>query len=96
MSVAHIPVVAAALAITLLYFTHLESGDVLAAFVCLALAHRARGSGDRVGGYGVLGFEEVEHRNSGRKGAEMSANDWRDKIASLTKLYAPGPMAFER
>ena len=54
---------AAAVVFTFIYFPHLEFGDVLAAFLCLVLAHRARGTGGRVGGFGVLGFEEVEHGN---------------------------------
>ena len=76
-SVAQVPAASTAVTLTLLYFPHLQSGDVLAAFVCLALAHRARGSGDRAGGVGVMGLDEVEYGNSGRNGAERRANEWR-------------------
>ena len=52
---------------------------VLVAFLCLALAHRAREEGRQVGGVGVLGLDEVEHGNYGRKGVERRANEWRDR-----------------
>jgi hypothetical protein len=82
--VAQVLAVAAAVAFIVLYFTHLKLGDVLAAFLCLASAHRARG---RVGGSaGVLGLDEVKHGNYIRKGAEMRANEGRDRRAALMKL----------
>ncbi len=57
--VAQVLAAAAAVAFNVLYFTHLKFGDVLAAFLCLALAHRARGEGGQVGGVVVLGLDEV-------------------------------------
>ncbi len=61
-SVTHVPAAAAAAAFTLLYFAKLQAGEVLAAFLCLALAHRARLTHGRVanGSPGILGFDEVE------------------------------------
>ena len=76
------------MAFNLLYFTHLECGDVLAAFLCLALAHRARGEGREIVGVGVLGLDEVEHGNYGRKGAERRANEWRDRRVFLALLLS--------
>ncbi len=43
-----------------------------------------------------MGFDEVEHGNTGRQGAERRANEWRDRRAALMKLYTLGPMAFRR
>ena len=90
---AHVP---AATATGSLYFTHLQPGDVLAAFVCLALSNRARGSGGRVGGVSVLYLDEVEHGDYGRKGAERRANEWWNRRAVLMKVYTLGPKAFKR
>ncbi len=42
LSATKVPASSAAATLTLLYFAKLESGEVLAAFLCLALAHRAR------------------------------------------------------
>ena len=97
-SLTHVPATATAAAFTLLYFAKLQSGEVLAAFLCLALAHRARLSSGRVrnSGLGVLGFEEVEHGLTGRQVAERRANEWRDRRAALMKLYTLGPKAFKR
>ena len=88
MSVAQVPAAAASVAFTILYFTHLKSGDVLAACLCLALARRARFEGGKIGGGGVLGTNEVEHGNSGRKGAERRANEWRDRRVFLALLLS--------
>jgi hypothetical protein len=84
--------------LTLLFFSKLESGDVLAAFLCLALAHRARLTGGRVpnDSPGILGLDEVEHGNTGRQGVQRRANEWRDRRAALMKLYTLGPKAFQR
>ncbi len=72
---------AAAAAFTLLYFTKLESDDVLAALLCLALAHRARLTVGfmQKASTGILGFDEVEHGNTGRQGAKHRANEWRNR-----------------
>jgi hypothetical protein len=67
---------AAAASLTILYFTKIESGEVLAAFWCLALAHRARVTGGRVtnGSARVLGLDEIGHGLTRRQGAERRAN----------------------
>ena len=61
---------------------------MLAAFLCLAIAHRAHVTGSRVSNAnaGVLGFDEVEHGLSGRRGAERWANEWRDRRSALIKM----------
>ncbi len=97
-SATKVPATVAAASSTLLYFTKLESSEVLAAFLCLALAHRARLIAGRLhnAGPGILGFDEVGHGNSGRQGAEWRANECRNMIAALMKLYTLGPKAFKR
>ena len=47
-SLTQVPIAAANAAFTLLYLTKLESGEVLAAFLCLAIAHRAHVTGGLV------------------------------------------------
>ncbi len=87
-SLTQVPAAAAAAAFKLLYLTKLESGEVLAAFLCLAIAHRAHVSGGRVSNAnaGVLGFDAVEHGLTGRRGVERWANEWRDKRYALMKV----------
>ena len=89
---------AAAAGFIILYFTHLEGGNVLAALVCLALAHRAKKTCGKLQqtGVGVMGVVTVEHGNTGRIIAERRANEWRDRRAALMKLYTLGPKAFKR
>ncbi len=97
-SVTQVPAAAATTTLTLHYFSKLESSDELAAFLCLALAHRARLTGGRVPNYspGIMGEDEVEHGNTGCRDAERRANEWRDRRAALMKLYTLGPKAFQR
>ncbi len=82
----------------LLHFTHMEEGNVLAAVLCLALAHRAKIACGKLQqtSVGVMGVVTVEHGNTGRTIAERRANEWRDRRASLMKLYTLGPKAFKR
>jgi len=63
---------AAAAGFILLYFSHLEGGNVLAAVLCLALAHRAKIACGKLQqtGVGVMGVVAVEHGNTGRTIAE--------------------------
>ncbi len=98
MSVTQVPATTATTTLTLLYFTKLESDDVLAAFLCLALAHRSRLNGGRApnDNPGILGFDEVEHGNNERRDVERRANEWRNRRVALMKLYTLGPKAFQR
>ncbi len=82
------PATAADAAFTLLYLTKLESSEVLAAFLCLAIAHRAHVTSGRVSNANarVLGFDEVEHGLIGRRCAERRANERRDRRSALMKV----------
>ncbi len=79
----------------LLYFTHLDGGNVVAALLCLALAHRANQCHGGVGD-GVLVVDDVENDNTGLTIEERRANQWRDRRVALLKLYTLGPYAFNR
>ncbi len=71
--VTHVPAAAASATLTFLYFSKLQSGEVLATFLCLALAHRARLFGGQVpnGSGGILGRDEIEHGNTRREGVDI-------------------------
>jgi len=75
-SITQVPAATVAATLTFLHFTKIESSEALAAFLCLALAHRARLNGGRLSNAtpGILGFDEVEHGNSGRQSAERRAS----------------------
>ena len=76
----------------------MEGGNILAAVLCLALAHRAKITCGKLKqpGVGVMGVVTVEHGNTGRTIAERRANEWRDMRSALMKLYTLGPKAFKR
>ncbi len=70
------PATMAAATFALLCVKKIESGEYLAALLCLALSHRARLTSGRVinCNAGIMSFDDVEHGNTGRQGYERRAN----------------------